>query len=117
MSAKDSDKKTITIKRSFLVVLLLTAVSFGAFIGRGTKILGGIYENSSEEISADSGVEFRFIRPLRGPRPADRARAPRELRPFRYKVDAHSEQAERRRCIDSIRVIPRPEERAWVRHT
>ena len=88
MSAKDADKKTITIKRSFLVVLLLTAVSFGAFIGRGTKILGGIYENSGEEISSDSGVEFRFIRPLRGPRPADRARSPRELRPFRYKVNA-----------------------------
>jgi beta-lactamase class A len=88
MSAKDTDKKNITIKRSFLIVLLLAAVSFGAFIGRGTGMLGGIYENSDEERSADPGGEFRFIRPVRGHRPPDIARAPRELKPFRYKVDA-----------------------------
>lgn len=88
MSAKDTDKKNITITRSFLVVLLLAAVSFGAFIGRGTGMLSGIYENSSEELSTDSGGEFRFIRPVRGLRSPDSARASRELKPFRYKVDA-----------------------------
>jgi hypothetical protein len=85
MSAKDTDKKNITITRSFLAVLLLAAVSFGAFIGRGMGMLGSIYENSSEELSADSGGEFRFIRS--GLRPPDSART-RELKPFRYKVDA-----------------------------
>jgi hypothetical protein len=88
ISTKDNDKKNITIKRSFLVVLLLAAVSFGAFIGRGTGMLGSVYENSSEELSADSGGEFKFIRPMRRLRPRDGARPPRELKPFRYKVDA-----------------------------
>jgi beta-lactamase class A len=89
MSARAIDKKTITLKRSFLVVLLLATFSFGAFIGRGTGMLGGMYENSSEERSADTGGAFRFIRsfPVRG-NPGG-VRTFRELKPFRYKVDAY----------------------------
>jgi beta-lactamase class A len=88
MSEKDTDKKNITIKRSFLLVLLLAAFSFGAFIGRGTGMLGSIYEDSSDERSAETGGAFRFIRPPRGHMTPDRARTPGELKPFRYKVDA-----------------------------
>jgi beta-lactamase class A len=85
----DSEKKKyITIQRSFLLVLVLAAFSFGAFIGRGTGMLGGIYERGNEELSADTAGEFRFIRPLPVRRPSEKARASRELKPFRYKVDA-----------------------------
>jgi beta-lactamase class A len=88
MSEKDTEKKNITIKRSFLLVLLLAAFSFGAFIGRGTGMLGSIYEDSSEERTADTGGAFRFIRPPLGHMTPDRALTPGELKPFRYKVDA-----------------------------
>lgn len=88
MSAKDTDKKNVTIKRSFLLILLLATFSFGAFIGRGTGMLGSLYEDTSEEHSADMGGAFRFIRPPRGHSAPDRARTLGELKPFRYKVDA-----------------------------
>jgi beta-lactamase class A len=88
MSVKDTDKKNVTIKRSFLLILLLAAFSFGAFIGRGTGMLGSIYEETSEEHPADTGGAFRFIRLPRRHSAPDRARTTAELKPFRYKVNA-----------------------------
>jgi beta-lactamase class A len=85
----DSEKKKyITIQRSFLLVLVLAAFSFGAFIGRGTGMLGGIYEGDNEELTAATAGEFRFIRPLPVRRPSEKTRVSRELKPFRYMVDA-----------------------------
>jgi beta-lactamase class A len=85
----DSEKKKyITIQRSFLLVLVLAAFSFGAFIGRGTGMLGGMSERGIEELSADTAGGFRFIRPLPVRRTSEKALVSRELKPFRYKVDA-----------------------------
>ncbi len=91
MSVNAIDKKTVTIKRSLLAVLLLAAFSFGAFIGRGTGMLGGMYENSSEDIPADTDGGFRFIRSFPGRGNPSGVRTLGELKPFRYKVDAFIE--------------------------
>jgi beta-lactamase class A len=88
MSAKSIDKKTIAIKRSFLTVLLLAAFAFGAFIGRGTGMLGGMYENTGEERTVETGGSFRFLRSFPGHGNPGSARTFQDLKPFRYKVDA-----------------------------
>jgi len=89
MPAKTTDKKTITLTRSFLAVLLLATFAFGAFIGRSTGILGGMYESGSEERMADTGGSFRFIRSPQVHGSPGGARAFQDLKPFRYKVDAY----------------------------
>jgi len=74
-----------------MAVLLLAAFSSGAFIGRATGILGGIYENSSDEsdeVATDRPGEFRFVHPLSGRKNPDRVQARGDLKPFRYKVAA-----------------------------
>lgn len=88
MPEKTTDKKTITLTRSFLAVLLLATFAFGAFIGRGTGMLGGMYETSSEERTADTGGSFRFIRSSSVHGSPGGTRAFQDLKPFRYKVDA-----------------------------
>jgi len=81
-------KTTITVSRSLLLTLLFALFAFGVLIGRSGSLLGTAYEISTEEALSEKSGEFRFIRPSPEPRRSDNGRMVRELKPFRYKVDA-----------------------------
>ncbi len=81
-------KKSMAFNRHLLLVLVLSVFSFGVLIGTGTGMLGTMYEDGREQFSVEPGGEFRLIRPLPGRGPSGGARTARELRPFRYKIDA-----------------------------
>lgn len=79
---------TIAISRSLLLVLLLAAFSLGAFLGRGTSMLGTPYDDGSEDSANDTAGDLQLIRPRSEHWASKGGRVPRELKPFRYKVAA-----------------------------
>ena len=79
---------TVSISRSLLIVLLLAAFSFGAFLGRGTVMFGTAYDDGNDEPANDPSGNLQFIRPRLEHWVTKGGRAPRELKPFRYKVAA-----------------------------
>ena len=81
----DEQKKEgkITIGRKLLWVLLAGAFALGVFFGTGLWLFGG----RDAERSQRSLEDFAFIRPSITESTAE-ARKIRELKPFRYKVDA-----------------------------
>ena len=89
MLESQEKKKKIRVTRSFLLTLVFGTFALGIFIGAGTLNLfaplqadkGGSLVDSREE-------EFKFIRAsLESKKPEGRI-ASRELKPFRYKVNA-----------------------------
>jgi beta-lactamase class A len=83
------EKKKITIRRSLLLTLVFGAFALGIFIGAGALGLftplqadkGGSFIDSREE-------EFKFIRASLESKKTEGRIASRELKPFRYKVNA-----------------------------
>lgn len=79
--------KNITIGRSILWVLLAGAFALGVLFGRGTWLFGTGQDSKLTLRYQPPPESFSFIRPSiaeKGPA----SRKFRELRPFRYKVDA-----------------------------
>jgi beta-lactamase class A len=83
---KNAKVKNITISRSILWVLIAGAFALGVFLGRGTWLF---YAGQNEHAGPrqDAGEDFAFIRPSITEAKPD-LRKIRELKPFRYKVDA-----------------------------
>jgi beta-lactamase class A len=78
--------KNITINRSILWVVIAGTFALGIFLGRGTWLFyTGQNEHSVQRLS--TGENFAFIRPTITASNPD-LRKTRELKPFRYKVDA-----------------------------
>jgi len=83
------EKKKIRVSRSFLLTLVFGAFALGIFIGAGTLGLfapvqadkGGSFVDSREE-------EFKFIRASQESKKPEGRNTSRELKPFRYKVNA-----------------------------
>jgi len=83
---KPVQSKNITINRSILWVVIAGAFALGIFLGRGTWLFDdGQNERAGQRPPA--GEEFTFIRPTINEVSSD-MRKMRELKPFRYKVDA-----------------------------
>ncbi len=80
--------RKISLTRSVVLILLAGTFAVGIFVGRSTWLFG-----TGQDEKADSGgptalsEEFRFIRQSLQPDVQD-ARKIRELKPFRYKVNA-----------------------------
>lgn len=78
--------KSITINRSILWVVIAGAFALGIFLGRGTWLFDSGQNERAGQRTPD-GEEFTFIRPtIIEANPETRKM--RELKPFRYKVDA-----------------------------
>jgi beta-lactamase class A len=78
--------KNITINRSILWVVIAGAFAVGVFLGRGTWLFDA--EQSERAVQNPStGEAFAFIRPTITDANPDQRKI-RELKPFRYKVDA-----------------------------
>ena len=86
MSA-EKKSASITITRSILWVLIAGAFAMGVFVGRGAWLFSaGLYGKSGAERSQPA-EDFAYIR-LSITEGKAEARKIRELKPFRYKVDA-----------------------------
>lgn len=92
MAEYHSEKeKKISISRSLLLTLLAGSLALGVFIGAGmgmfTPLAGGRGETSPE------GAEgtFKFIRTSLGSKNEGKSNSNKELKPFRYKVNAFIE--------------------------
>jgi len=83
---KTAKTKNITINRSILWIVIAGAFALGIFLGRGTWLFDSD-QNERANQRTQSGEEFSFIRPTITEVNPD-ARKIRELKPFRYKVDA-----------------------------
>ncbi len=84
------EKKKVRISRSLLLTLLFGAFGLGIFIGAGTLGLFTPLQADKSEGAAESREgEFKFIRASQEPGKKAGGRSPsRELKPFRYKVNA-----------------------------
>jgi beta-lactamase class A len=83
------EKKKISISRSLLLTLTLGAFALGVFIGAGTLgLFTPIQADKSEGFTGNREGEFKFIRTSMGPTSPEEHRPSKELKPFRYKVNA-----------------------------
>ena len=83
---KTAKVKNITINRSILWVVIAGAFALGVFLGRGTWLFYAGQNDRTDQHSSP-GEDFAFIRPIITKTSPD-LRKIRELKPFRYKVDA-----------------------------
>jgi beta-lactamase class A len=84
------DKKQVRINRSLLLTLVLGAFALGAFLGAGTLgLLTPFPDYKSDGLTEGGGEGFKFIREAQGTMNAPEGRlSSKELKPFRYKVNA-----------------------------
>jgi len=104
MDSKNEIKNAIKLPQSLLMVLLAMAFSLGLLAGRGASLFGSLYPNGPEDLPAEAGGEYRFIRS--GPRfkPVAGAPAMKELKPIRYKVNALIESRKRDHGVSAVSV-------------
>jgi beta-lactamase class A len=90
MSDIMEEKKKVRISRSLLLTLVFGAFALGAFIGAGTLgLFSPLQADKGEGVAANREGEFKFIRAsLESIKPEARNAVNRELKPFRYKVNA-----------------------------
>ncbi len=81
-------RNTTTINRSFLLVLILAVFSSGLFIGSGTRMFGVMQPDERQVPSGGREGEFKFIRISLPPKDSEGHHLNKELKPFRYKVNA-----------------------------
>jgi beta-lactamase class A len=90
MSDLSHEKKKIRITRSLLLTLVFGAFALGIFIGAGTLgLFTPLQADKGEGILESREGEFKFIRASQEPgkKPGGRLSS-KELKPFRYKVNA-----------------------------
>jgi len=89
LSGMEKEKKApnITISRSILWVLIAGGFALGVFVGRGTWLFSAGGATKTAEEFRRNGEDFTYIRPsiVEG---NTEPRKIRELKPFRYKIDA-----------------------------
>jgi beta-lactamase class A len=83
---KTSKVKNITISRSILWVVIAGAFALGIFLGRSTWLFDA-GQSGRAIYQPSAGEEFAFIRPTITEANTEQRKI-RELKPFRYKVDA-----------------------------
>ncbi len=86
------DEKKISISRTVLLTLLAGAFAAGIFIGTGMGVLSPFSGFKGEAAHEDAEGTFKFIRMPFEPKGAGQHHTNRELRPFRYKVNAAIEE-------------------------
>ena len=85
--AETSKPKNISISRSLLWVLIAVAFALGVFAGRGLWLFGAGQDDRTADRRGSSAEDFAYIRPSITEANPD-LRKIRELKPFRYKVNA-----------------------------
>ena len=89
---QDKQKRNISISRSLLVVTVAAAFALGIFIGRGAWLFGLNGDASRMESYRPEAEDFRYIRQALRHAPSPGGKKNRELKPFRYKINARIEQ-------------------------
>jgi beta-lactamase class A len=85
----DSDKeKKITIKRPLLLTLLAASFALGVFVGAGMGIFSSPTVSRSEAGPGKTEDTFRFIRASAESNNSRKSHTTKELKPFKYKVNA-----------------------------
>lgn len=82
------EEKKISISRPLLLTLLGGALALGIFIGTGMGVLTPLAGGKGEVAPYGTEETFKFIRASLESKNAGRNRSNRELKPFRYKVNA-----------------------------
>jgi beta-lactamase class A len=81
-------RKKVMINRSSLLTLVFGAFALGAFIGGGALgLFSPLLAEKGDALSGREG-EFKFIRSSAGTRDGEVRGRNKELKPFRYKIDA-----------------------------
>ncbi len=86
------EEKKISISRTVLLTLLAGAFAAGIFIGAGMGVLSPLSGFKGEAAPESAEGTFKFIRTPFEPKSAGQHHTNRELRPFRYKVNAAIEE-------------------------
>ncbi len=86
-SFRDRDEKKITISRAVLMTILAGTLAAGIFIGAGMGLLTP-FSGTRGDVPEGSEGTFKFIRASVESKTAGQRHASRELKPFRYKVNA-----------------------------
>jgi beta-lactamase class A len=81
--------RTIALNRSQLLILLALAFCLGVYVDRGIGIFGSARQDVDKGYLADGDGEYKYIRSAEQVKRAGSGRASKELKPFRYKVDAY----------------------------
>ncbi len=82
------EEKKILISRPALLTLLGGALALGIFIGAGLGMLAPLTGSRGEAASESAEGTFKFIRVSLESKNVDRKQKNKELKPFRYKVNA-----------------------------
>lgn len=89
MSDFPEDKKKIMISRPLLLTLVFGAFALGIFLGAGTLgLFTPLQADKGESFVGNREEEFKFIRASQESKKPDGRIASKELKPFRYKVNA-----------------------------
>jgi beta-lactamase class A len=79
---------TIVLGRSQLLILLALAFCFGVYVDRGIGIFGSSRHDGAKGSLTDGDGEYKYIRSAEQAKRVESGRAAKELKPFRYKVNA-----------------------------
>jgi len=96
--------RNISINRSLVVIVIIGAFALGIFVGRGSWLFGTGAESRTETPYRLPSEDFRYIRQsLQQEAPAT-GNKNRELKPFRYKINALIEQKIDEEAASSVSV-------------
>ncbi len=94
--------KSNSVNRSLMVIVVAAAFALGVFVGRGSWLFGtGNPARPGEQFRLLS-EDFRYIRPSLQQEPGRGKKSPRELKPFRYKINALVEQKSEEEAVSSV---------------
>lgn len=98
---KTKKLKNISVNRSLLMIVIAGAFALGIFIGRGSWLFDTAGMTPSEALPRLLSEDFRYIRQSLQQETAPGGQKNRELKPFRYKVNALIEQKVEEESVSS----------------
>ncbi len=96
------EEKKILISRPLLLTLVAGALALGIFVGAGMGMLAPLTGSRGEAAPESAEGTFKFIRASLESKNAERKQKNKELKPFRYKVNATIEEGLKRGDASAI---------------
>jgi beta-lactamase class A len=90
MMERDKEK-IVSIKRPFLLTLVAASFALGVFVGAGMGVVSSPTVGRGEAVPEQTDATFRFIRASVESNSTGKFRTTKELKPFKYKVNAFIE--------------------------
>jgi beta-lactamase class A len=80
--------RTVVLNRSQLLIFLALAFCFGVYVDRGIGMFGSTRHDGAKGSLTDGDGEYKYIRGAEQAKRIESGRPAKELKPFRYKVNA-----------------------------